>query len=42
MDDITFEDQTYDDLACDDLIYDGLNPECEIMGLWLMILCVII
>ena len=37
MDDITCEDQTYDDLACDYLIYDGLNPECVILGLWLMI-----
>ena len=26
-----------DDIVCDDLIYDDLNPECEIMGLWVMI-----
>ena len=26
-----------DDITCDDLIYDALNPECEIMGLGLII-----
>ena len=42
-DDITCEDlhlasaNEMDDITCDDLIYDDLNPECEIMGLGLMI-----
>ena len=26
-----------DDITCDDLTYDVLNPECEIIGLGLMI-----
>ena len=26
-----------DDIICDHLTYDDLNPECEIMGLGLMI-----
>ena len=26
-----------DDITCDDLTYDDLNPECEIIGLGLMI-----
>ena len=26
-----------DDITCDDQIYDDLNPECEIIGLGLMI-----
>ena len=26
-----------DDIKCDDLTYDDPNPECEIMGLGLMI-----
>ena len=26
-----------DDITCDDLTYDDRNPECEIMGLGLMI-----
>ena len=26
-----------DDITCDDLIYGDLNPECQIMGLGLMI-----
>ena len=25
------------DITCEDLTYDDLNPECEIMGLGLMI-----
>ena len=25
------------DITCDDLTYDDLNPECEIIGLGLMI-----
>ena len=29
-----------DDITFDDLTHDDLNPECEIMGLGLMILCV--
>ena len=48
IDDITCDDITCDDLhlasvagmddiTCDDLTYDDLNPECEIMGLGLMI-----
>ena len=43
MDDITCEDihlasvAGMDDITCDDLTYDDLNPECEIMGLGLMI-----
>ena len=42
-DDITCDDQHFasvagmDDITCDDLTYDELNPECEIMGLGLMI-----
>ena len=31
-----------DDITCDNLTYDDLNPECEITGLRLMILCVMI
>ena len=26
-----------DDITCEDLTYDNLNPECEIMGLGLII-----
>ena len=42
-DDITCDDlhlasvAGMDDITYDDLIYDDLNPECEIMGLGLMI-----
>ena len=42
-DDITCDDlhlatvAGMDDITCDDLIYDDLNPECEIMGMRLMI-----
>ena len=42
-DDITRDDlhlvsvAEMDDIICDDLAYDNLNPECEIMGLGLMI-----
>ena len=42
-DDLTFDDihlasvDGMDDITCEDLIYDDLNPECEIMGLGLMI-----
>ena len=42
-DDITCDDlhlvsvAGMDDITCDDLTYDDLNPECEIMGLGLMI-----
>ena len=42
-DDITFEDLHLAsvagmvDITCDDLTYDDLNPECEIIGLGLMI-----
>ena len=42
-DDITCDDlhlasvAGMDDITCEDLIYDDLNPECEIMGLRLMI-----
>ena len=42
-DDITCDDlhlasvAGMDDIICDDLTYDDLNPECEIMGLRLMI-----
>ena len=31
-----------DDITCDELTYDDPNPECEIMGLELMIQCVMI
>ena len=31
-----------DDITCEDLRYGDLNPECEIMGLGLMIKCVMI
>ena len=31
-----------DDITCDDLIYDDQNPECDIVGLGLIILCVMI
>ena len=42
-DDITCEDLHLasvvgmDDITCDDLTYDDLNPECETIGLGLMI-----
>ena len=42
-DDITCDDlhlarvAGMDDKTCDDLTYDDLNPECEIMGLGLII-----
>ena len=42
-DDITCDDLRLasvagmDDITCDDLTNDDLNPECEIMGLALMI-----
>ena len=42
-DDITFDDldlssvASMDDIICDDLTYDDQNPECEIMGLGLML-----
>ena len=42
-DDITCEDlhlasvAGIDDITCGDLTYDDLNPECEIIGLRLMI-----
>ena len=42
------DDITCDDLhlailvGIDDITYHDLNPECEIMGLGLMILCVMI
>ena len=42
-DDITCDDlhlvsvAGMDDMTCDDLTYDHLYPECEIMGLGLMI-----
>ena len=42
-DEITCEDLHFasvarmDDITCDDLTYDDLNPECEIIGLGLMI-----
>ena len=42
-DDITCDDlhlasvAGMDDITCDDLTYDDRNPECEIMGLGLMI-----
>ena len=42
-DDITSDDlhlanvAGMDDITCDDLTYDDPNPECEIMGLGLMI-----
>ena len=42
-DDITCDDihlaslAGMDDITCYDLIYDGLNPECDIMGLVLII-----
>ena len=31
-----------DDITCDDLTYDDLNPECENIGLGLIIECVMI
>ena len=31
-----------DDITCYDLTYDDLNPECEIIGMGLMIQCVMI
>ena len=31
-----------DDIISDDLMYDDLNPKCDIIGLGLMILCVMI
>ena len=42
-DDITCEDLHHasmtgmDDITCDDLTFDDINPECEIIGLVLMI-----
>ena len=47
-DDITCDDLNLasvaevDDITCDYLKYDVQNQECEIMGLGLMILCVMI
>ena len=46
IDDITCEDLNLasvagmDDITCDDHTYDDINPECEILGLGLMIYCV--
>ena len=31
-----------DDITCDDVTHEYLNPECQIMGLGLIILCVTI
>ena len=47
-DDITCDDlhlanvAGMDDITCHDLTCDDLNPECEIMGLGLMVYCVMI